>query len=749
MAAGVGRSVCPAGGGESFPGREVRARRGATEVRGEPAPVPVPTRGGPGQRGRMLQEIKSIVTEEPKYCLDVTATWRNLHGCERGKKDDVSQENPSPLKRKSKEDTNIATKRQKTEQVRETVSEECQVGAGKRCVVPERKSHQDCWPESKGSSEDPSKSSGEKPIASEQLSFGFRALCRYSGAIAKILPSQREMNVDMSPCGSEDAVSRKVSRRHPAAEESLCLKITLGSSRSEADFSSSSSTGSISAPEVHVSAAGSKRSSFSCNHGPSGHNKGSLPYKLGASPPASQEKDPSTQCKKQLGPANTCQDYRASSVSSSDLGSDKGSDSSPVRRQSGRNISCGDNLSIKPQNPEQDLPPLKQKEVTVGHLITKLKESESKRKERETEELKAHLRWMKEDWIEEECNRVEAELAFWEARREIRELRQVLESMKNSLAEKDGKFRKYFLDVSIENKKLESLLRSMEMAQNSSVRGEQCLEYTCGSDGKLLALCAMMPDNLVTEDRALEELADGGLLLIEGSANGTNSEESLITAASKLSDAAPSTSAVNPEMLEDVVGEELTSCQEEEKISNVGVEQTVQTDVVPYSSDVEQLIQNIFRAQGPYPLSPPSSLEELGEFSLRSVSGSGITVDLTPSDPNTAVLLSPVESPCMKIEHRVNKNHFMKELDFTEPHDDETFGDVKTFSETGIKKRYWSSSLLRGLLAVAAPVVPTLLWALSTRGGGTNPIYKIGVLLCGCCLVALHSLHHSAFNIRT
>lgn len=32
---------------------------------------------------------------------------------------------------------------------------------------------------------------------------------------------------------------------------------------SEADFSSSSSTGSISAPEVHMSAAGSKRSSFS------------------------------------------------------------------------------------------------------------------------------------------------------------------------------------------------------------------------------------------------------------------------------------------------------------------------------------------------------------------------------------------------------------------------------------------------------------------------------------------------------
>lgn len=75
------------------------------------------------------------------------------------------------------------------EQVRETVSEECQ--AGERCVVPERKSDQDCWIESKTSLEDPSKSSGEKPIVNnEQLSFSFRVSCRCSGVIAKILPSQ-------------------------------------------------------------------------------------------------------------------------------------------------------------------------------------------------------------------------------------------------------------------------------------------------------------------------------------------------------------------------------------------------------------------------------------------------------------------------------------------------------------------------------------------------------------------------------
>ncbi|KFO06111.1 Syntabulin, partial [Balearica regulorum gibbericeps] len=526
---------------------------------------------------------------------------------------------------------------------------------------------------------------------------------------------------------------------------------------SEADFSSSSSTGSISAPEVHMSAAGSKRSSFSRNRGPYGRNNGSLSYKSGASPPASHEKDLlSTLCKNQLSPANIHQSYRASSASSSNSGSYKGSDSSPVMRQvstpasrrSGRYISCGDNHSIKPQNPEQYLTPLQQKEVTVRHLKTKLKESESKLKERETEieELKAQLGRMREDWIEEECNRVEAELALKEARSEIKQLKQVIETMKNSLAEKDKKIQKYFIDINIQNKKLESLLQSMEMAQNSSMRDEHCLEYTCDSEGKPLALCATMPDSLSTEDQALEEVADSGLLLSEDTDNRTDSsEESLTTTTSELSDPAPHSSAVNKEMLD----EKLTSSQEEEKSSNMMVEQAVQTDVVPYSLDVEQLIQNIFRAQDACPLSPPSSLKELGEFSLGSFSDSGVIVDLTPSDPNSAILLSPVESPCRKVEHGVNENRFMKELDFTESHDEEAFGYVNTFSQTGIKRRYWSSSLLKDVLAVAAPVVPTIMWAFSTQRGGTDPIYNIGALLRGCCLVALHSLRRTPFNIKT
>ncbi|NWI93364.1 SYBU protein, partial [Pitta sordida] len=581
--------------------------------------------------------------------------------------------------------------------------------------------------------------------------------CPSSQSVSPVKTPSDAGNSPISFCtGSDGDFSRKKFSPGSMSEGNTQLarykkeaKTSLVKPGSEADFSSSSSTGSISAPEVHMSAPGSKRSSFPRNRGPYGRNNGSLSYKSGASPPASHGKDPlSTLYKTHLSPANIHQNYRASSASSSNSGSYKGSDSSPVMRQVWRYNSCGENHSIKPQNPEQYLTPLQQKEVAVRHLKTKLKESESKLKERETEieELKAQLGRMREDWIEEECNRVEAELALKEARSEIKQLKQVIETMKNSLAEKDKKIQKYFIDINIQNKKLETLLQSMEMAQNHSVRDEQCLEYMCDSEGKLLDLCTSVPDSLITEHQGLDEMADNELLLSQDKANGTDSSgESLTTTTSELSDPAPFSAAVTKEMLEIILDGKLTYCQEEEKSNNIMVEQGIQTDVVPYSLDVEQLIQNIFRAQDTCPLSPPSSLKDLGEFSLGSFSDSGIIVDLTPSDPNSAILLSPMESPCRKMEHGVNENRFMKELDFTEPHDDEAF----EYVNTGIKRRYWSSSLLGDLLAVAAPVVPTIVWALSTQRGGTDPIYNIGALLRGCCLVALHSLRRTPFNIKT
>ncbi|XP_053251402.1 syntabulin isoform X4 [Podarcis raffonei] len=447
---------------------------------------------------------------------------------------------------------------------------------------------------------------------------------------------------------------------------------------SEADFSSSSSTGSISAPEVHMSAAGSKRSSFS-------------------------------------------------------------------RKRPARYTSCGENHGIKPPSPEQYLTPLQQKEVTVRHLKTKLKESESRLQERETEikELKSQLARMREDWIEEECHRVEAQLALKEARKEIKQLKQVIETMKNSLAEKDKGIQKYFVDINIQNKKLETLLQSMEMAQNGSCHEDHSLDYVCGSPDKSLtpsAAYSKMADSMLMEDHSVEDMADSGVLLSDDVANGNDVfEETAMDATLELFTPSPLNHL-------DLV-KNLTNAKEEDDSHShsLAMEQAVQADVLLYSSSMEQLIQNIFKAHEGRPISPSSASKESDGSGLESITD--LLVDLTPCDPNSAILLSPLESAHDAVDSRYYENRVMKELDFTDCYA-EGFGNVTKLSERSVVKRYWSSSFFVDALAVAAPILPTVMWMFSTQRGGTNPVYNFGALLRGCCLVALNSLRHVPVSVR-
>nr|XP_036866692.1 syntabulin isoform X3 [Manis javanica] len=451
---------------------------------------------------------------------------------------------------------------------------------------------------------------------------------------------------------------------------------------SEADFSSSSSTGSISAPEVHMSAAGSKRSSFS-------------------------------------------------------------------RKRSGRYTSCGENHGVKPPNPEQYLTPLQQKEVTVRHLKTRLKESERRLQEREGEivELKSQLARMREDWIEEECHRVEAQLALKEARKEIKQLKQVIETMRSNLADKDKGIQKYFVDINIQNKKLESLLQSMERAHNGSLRDELCLDFPFDSPEKSFTPntpFGKMADGLSLEETVTEEGADGKLLVGDSLVDGTDLFDEMVAAitaeAGNLELVAATPGAEALEVLPRGVGPEEAKAM---------VEQAVQTDVVPYSPAVSELIQHVLKLQDPSP-SPPTSPDESGPDSMESFlkSISALVVDLTPRNPNSAILLSPVETPYTTVDTGARENRLMRELDFAGPTEERLNG-IIPLSSGAVGRQYWSSSFLVDLLAVAAPVVPTVLWAFSTQRGGTDPIYNIGALLRGCCVVALHSLRRTTFHIKT
>ncbi|KAF4078263.1 hypothetical protein AMELA_G00197250 [Ameiurus melas] len=157
----------------------------------------------------------------------------------------------------------------------------------------------------------------------------------------------------------------------------------------------------------------------------------------------------------------------ASLSSSSNSGSCKGSDCSPTPRRHMKYTSCTDNHGIKPPPPEQYLTPLQQKEVCIRHLRARLKETVERLQDRDTEidELRTQLSRMQEDWIEEECHRVEAQLALKEARREIQQLKHVIDLVRSSLGEADSGVQKCFQDINVQNHKLETLLQSMELAQ--------------------------------------------------------------------------------------------------------------------------------------------------------------------------------------------------------------------------------------------------------------------------------------------
>lgn len=84
---------------------------------------------------------------------------------------------------------------------------------------------------------------------------------------------------------------------------------------------------------------------------------------------------------------------------------------------------------------------------------------------------------MQEDWVEEECHRVEAQLALKEARQEIQQLKQAVDTVRARLSDDGGisgdvGVQKYFQDINTQNHKLENLLLNMELAQAGLAKGE-------------------------------------------------------------------------------------------------------------------------------------------------------------------------------------------------------------------------------------------------------------------------------------
>lgn len=378
-------------------------------------------------------------------------------------------------------------------------------------------------------------------------------------------------------------------------------------------------------------------------------------------------------------------------------------------------------------------------------------------RETEVEELKSQLGRMREDWIEEECHRVEAQLALKEARREIKQLRQVVETMKNSLVEKDMGIQQYFIDINIQNRKLESLLHSMELAQNGCyLQDEPTLDFICESSE--ISTAGKLEMDLHGEEQAVEEMADSELLANDEMANRAEILEQVLMSTAVDSSQDGGTKIIpQPGLstLETSVSEKGT----EENISSdpFGAEDKgVQTDEMIYTADLQALLFQLLKLQGggfsglliPSPhqsqelpsAQVPKKFEDLlvpqkpikkklPEAQDKEVKDVGLictnTAQNAPSDSGLCV-----SEPGMSPE-------FMEELNF------DLKNSKNTSSMAVVGKSHWSNSFLVDLVAVAAPVLPTVAWLYSQHGlVGGAPVYNIVALIRGCCIMGLHSLRH-------
>ncbi|KAK5892776.1 hypothetical protein CesoFtcFv8_013128 [Champsocephalus esox] len=529
------------------------------------------------------------------------------------------------------------------------------------------------------------------------------------------------------------------------------LRSAMKARGSEADFSSSSSTGSLKNREGLVSKSAGKRAPTRSR----GRYIRPLPvFKPAGSPTANRDSELYAPYRM---PLRALTSITTSSSSCN---------SSPTSRRAilGCYHSCGDNHGIKPPNPEEYLTPLQQKEVAIRHLKTRLLESETRVRDRETEvqELNVQLGRMREDWIEEECHRVEAQLSLKEARKEIKQLRQVVETMKSSLMEKDKGIQKYFIDINIQNRKLESLLQSMEMAQSgTNLQDENGLDFICDiADNDEKKMMGEEEGGMEMGTQGAEAMADSGLLVNDEMANRADILEEIFMSTavdfSQLSagaESGPGVSALTEDgqfidestepALPNAVYTTITIPSSTTSLHNTEDKET-QTDLSPTSPGLQTLLLQLLHFHGvterETALTASSNLMALPY--LPTPTTPEIT-ELTPAPPSMPPP-APPESPDpsdsgMCCSEPKESSRFMEELDFSVCEEEPSLSSGLDV----VGKRYWSNSFLVDLVAVAAPVLPTVAWLYSRHGvDGSAPVYNITAFIRGCCIMGLHSLRH-------
>ncbi|XP_030069073.1 syntaphilin isoform X2 [Microcaecilia unicolor] len=468
-------------------------------------------------------------------------------------------------------------------------------------------------------------------------------------------------------------------------------------------------------------------------------------------------------CRRPSPPVTMRDTYGTSSLSSSsNSGSCKGSDSSPTLRRPMKYTLCSDNHGINPPTPEQYLTPLQQKEVCIRHLRAQLKDAMDHLQDRdmEIEELRSQLSRMQEDWIEEECHRVEAQLALKEARKEIKQLKQVIDTVKNNLPEKDMGIQKYFVDINIQNRKLETLLHSMEIAQNGTLRDEGAAESVGGSPARSLTRSSTytkLSEHTTTERStgdsqsvSAEDTADSGFFV---AADNTLNQTDFLARSSALILGTEcyleDESLHGPQLPTSSTSEklqrssaEVPSCAEVAVQASCMAEQAVQTECVQYHPNPCNIMQKVQKSQA-CTLNNTSAkwVSEMEEVGLTSnTHNQNLTAANT--DTNSAEISDQNPQETFKNHHDslwlpASGTHSPDSVICTM---EEESAEVRPEATSTAPKTYWSRHFIVDLLAVVVPVVPTVAWLCRTQRRQDQPIYNISSLLRGCCTVALHSI---------
>ncbi|KAK2840776.1 hypothetical protein Q7C36_012355 [Tachysurus vachellii] len=484
----------------------------------------------------------------------------------------------------------------------------------------------------------------------------------------------------------------------------------------------------------------------------------------------------------------------ASSCKGAEISNKSRSHPATPRRQA-KYGGCSENHGIRPPAPEQYLTPLQQKEVCIRHLRARLKENVERLQDRDSEigELRTQLTRMQEDWIEEECHRVEAQLALKEARKEIRQLQHAVEAVRSNLSHHDSDLQDCKSD-GVTGVRLESRSRASRSCGCSPA-------HTIGRSATFSRLSSeTLPGidrngNITSEHRVPPIPANRGAATLPRG----DGRPRLILEAALLTEQAPPTMLCSS-LSRSSTYEKLCSgetvvpigrpCHMVNNNCSCAVHACLphhhlflhlpQQEAPPPppptpppapSSASETSDKPGFRSQACSPtitwISPEEEEEEgegeelsiinlattapditLAESQTISVSSSTIlstqksylTEPLTPvpslkTSSQTVLTMPQVQQPSLWLPPSPEQPPQLQELDGAAGATEEQEGQEENPSSC-----HWSSYFLVDLLAVVVPIAPTLAWL--CRGGQRDimPAYHMGSLLRGCCAVALHSL---------